>query len=189
MYVALLLAALLDPLARLLHRAIPAWAAALLSLLLLLAVVLGAAYLVASRVAGQISNLTTSLTTSVDQIRGWLGASRGVATSTERLLVTRGAQHALDLVARALVRPGDRIATEALGYAPAWRVFDLAGGVRVPLPVDGGGLRGILALGLLAEIEALLRQRHGGSPYFRLCHYFDLIAGTSTGAIIAAKFL
>jgi hypothetical protein len=54
------------------------------------------------------------------------------------------------------------------------------------LALDGGGLRGILSLAYLAEIEALLRQRHGDSQDFRLSHYFDLIAGTSTGAIIAA---
>jgi len=54
------------------------------------------------------------------------------------------------------------------------------------LALDGGGLRGILTLSYLAEIEALLRERHGGSQDFRLSHYFDLIAGTSTGAIIAA---
>jgi hypothetical protein len=54
------------------------------------------------------------------------------------------------------------------------------------LALDGGGLRGILTLAILARIEALLRERHGGSEDFRLCHYFDLIAGTSTGAIIAA---
>jgi hypothetical protein len=54
------------------------------------------------------------------------------------------------------------------------------------LALDGGGLRGILALGFLGRIEALLRERHGDDPGFRLCHYFDLIAGTSTGAIIAA---
>ena|GEM_PF-307673 len=54
------------------------------------------------------------------------------------------------------------------------------------LSLDGGGVRGIFTLGYLERIEELLRQRHGRSPGFRLCHYFDLIAGTSTGAIIAA---
>jgi uncharacterized protein len=54
------------------------------------------------------------------------------------------------------------------------------------LALDGGGLRGVLTLGYLLRIEALLRERHGGGADFRLCHYYDLIAGTSTGAIIAA---
>lgn len=54
------------------------------------------------------------------------------------------------------------------------------------LALDGGGLRGVLTLGMLREIEALLLARHGNDPDFRLCDYFDLIAGTSTGAIIAA---
>ena len=54
------------------------------------------------------------------------------------------------------------------------------------LALDGGGLRGVLSLGFLARVESLLRERHGGDDSFRLAHYFDLIAGTSTGAIIAA---
>src|SRR5215470_15988643 len=54
------------------------------------------------------------------------------------------------------------------------------------LALDGGGLRGILTLGYLARIEELLRERHKAGDEFRLSHYFDLIAGTSTGAIIAA---
>jgi Patatin-like phospholipase len=54
------------------------------------------------------------------------------------------------------------------------------------LALDGGGLRGILTLGIIKQIEDELRTRHGNDPSFRLCHYFDLIAGTSTGAIIAA---
>jgi hypothetical protein len=54
------------------------------------------------------------------------------------------------------------------------------------LALDGGGLRGILSLGILQRLEDLLRYRHGGGNGFRLAHYFDLIAGTSTGAIIAA---
>jgi len=73
-----------------------------------------------------------------------------------------------------------------------YRVLDRDGHLRADglpkriLALDGGGLRGILTIGILAEIERLLRERHGNSPDFRLCHYFDLIAGTSTGAIIAA---
>jgi len=54
------------------------------------------------------------------------------------------------------------------------------------LALDGGGLRGILTLGILGKIESLIKERQGDEENFRLCHYFDLIAGTSTGAIIAA---
>jgi patatin-like phospholipase/acyl hydrolase len=54
------------------------------------------------------------------------------------------------------------------------------------LALDGGGLRGIVTLGFLEEIEQILRDRHGGGDGFRLSHYFDLIAGNSTGSIIAA---
>ena len=64
--------------------------------------------------------------------------------------------------------------------------FESDGEPKRILALDGGGLRGILTLGILQQIEDELRGRHGGDPGFRLCHYFDLIAGTSTGAIIAA---
>jgi hypothetical protein len=64
--------------------------------------------------------------------------------------------------------------------------FDNDGKPKRILALDGGGLRGILTLSYLAGIEAVLRARHGGSQDFRLSHYFDLIAGTSTGSIIAA---
>jgi len=72
-----------------------------------------------------------------------------------------------------------------------YRVLTLAEHFNAPSPkrilaLDGGGLRGILTLGMLRRIEAILRERHGDDPGFRLCHYFDLVAGTSTGAIIAA---
>lgn len=54
------------------------------------------------------------------------------------------------------------------------------------LALDGGGLRGILALAMLKQVEVILKARHGGKDSFRLSHYFDLIAGTSTGSVIAA---
>jgi patatin-like phospholipase/acyl hydrolase len=54
------------------------------------------------------------------------------------------------------------------------------------LALDGGGIRGLITLGILQEIERLLRQQLGRGDDFRLCQYFDYIAGTSTGAVIAA---
>ena len=53
------------------------------------------------------------------------------------------------------------------------------------LALDGGGIRGALTLGFLEKIETILRDREG-NPNLLLCDYFDLIGGTSTGAIIAA---
>ena len=51
------------------------------------------------------------------------------------------------------------------------------------LALDGGGVRGVLSLAILAKIEQELGRIHGAPV--RLCDYFDLIGGTSTGAIIA----
>lgn len=53
---------------------------------------------------------------------------------------------------------------------------------RRMLALDGGGIRGLLTLGILEHIEKLILER----TKQKLCEYFDYIAGTSTGAIIAA---
>jgi len=54
------------------------------------------------------------------------------------------------------------------------------------LALDGGGVRGILTLAVLERMEGLLRERSADPAGFRLCQYFDLIGGTSTGSIIAS---
>lgn len=61
--------------------------------------------------------------------------------------------------------------------------FKKPGAKRI-LALDGGGVRGLLTIGMLARLEDHLRQR-SGNPNYRLCDYFDLIGGTSTGSIIA----
>jgi hypothetical protein len=58
-------------------------------------------------------------------------------------------------------------------------------GPKKLLAIDGGGIRGVLALEVLQRIEDLLKA-NSGNPDFRLADYFDYIAGTSTGGIIAA---
>jgi hypothetical protein len=60
-----------------------------------------------------------------------------------------------------------------------------APGPKRILALDGGGVRGVIALQALARVEALLRERHG-RPDLVLADYFDLVGGTSTGSIIAA---
>jgi hypothetical protein len=58
-----------------------------------------------------------------------------------------------------------------------------APGPKRLLALDGGGIRGMLSLEILASIERGLRERHGDELV--LSDWFDYIGGTSTGAIIA----
>jgi hypothetical protein len=57
---------------------------------------------------------------------------------------------------------------------------------RKLLALDGGGIRGALTLEMLLALETQLRDATGAGSSFRLADWFDYIAGTSTGAIIAA---
>ncbi|MGE0645458.1 MAG: patatin-like phospholipase family protein [Nitrospira sp.] len=59
-------------------------------------------------------------------------------------------------------------------------------GPKKILALDGGGIRGMMTIEVLAEIENRLRQELKKGAGFRLAHFFDFVAGTSTGAIIAA---
>jgi patatin-like phospholipase/acyl hydrolase len=59
------------------------------------------------------------------------------------------------------------------------------GGQKKILALDGGGIRGALTLGYLKKIETILREKENNQQLV-LSDYFDLIGGTSTGAIIAA---
>ncbi len=57
------------------------------------------------------------------------------------------------------------------------------GGQKKLLALDGGGIRGLITIEVLAKIERLLRDQ-SRNPKLVLADYFDYIAGTSTGAVI-----
>lgn len=59
-------------------------------------------------------------------------------------------------------------------------------GPKKILSLDGGGIRGMICVEVLSEMEELLRRETGSDDNFVLADYFDYISGTSTGAIVAA---
>jgi GntR family transcriptional regulator/MocR family aminotransferase len=69
-----------------------------------------------------------------------LRAVRGLPVTADDIVVTRGSQMALALLGRTLVRPGDVVAVEGLGYRPAWRALAQPGARLAPVPVDAEGL-------------------------------------------------
>ncbi|MFI7673740.1 PLP-dependent aminotransferase family protein [Actinophytocola sp. NPDC049390] len=74
------------------------------------------------------------------EIARHVGLSRSVRVSAEQVLVTNGTQQALDLVARVLLAPGDRVAVEEPGYPPARELFASHGARLAGVPVDAEGV-------------------------------------------------
>lgn len=75
-----------------------------------------------------------------DAVARYVGYARSVRAGADDVVVTGGAQQALDLVARVLLAPGDVVAVEEPGYPPAREAFAAQGARVVGVPVDGDGL-------------------------------------------------
>lgn len=63
----------------------------------------------------------------------------GISAHPDDVVVTTGSQQALDLVARALVDPGDPIVVEASTYSGAINLLSALGARLVPVPSDAEG--------------------------------------------------
>ena len=75
-----------------------------------------------------------------ESIARYIGVSRAVRAEAEDIVVTQGAQQALDLIGRVLLEPGDTVAVEEPGYPPARRLFEAQGARVVGVPVDAEGI-------------------------------------------------
>ncbi|MBK1697017.1 PLP-dependent aminotransferase family protein [Rhodovibrio salinarum] len=73
-------------------------------------------------------------------VAGHLNRVRGLDCTPEQVLITGGAQQALDIVARLLCDPGDRVWMEEPGYPGLRGALAAAGAVPVPVAMDGEGL-------------------------------------------------
>jgi GntR family transcriptional regulator/MocR family aminotransferase len=73
-------------------------------------------------------------------IARYLGTARGVQATPDNIIITSGTQQALDVIARAMLSPGEKIAVEDPGYAPPRQLFKALGLRVVGVPVDRDGL-------------------------------------------------
>ncbi|HEX2043741.1 MAG TPA: PLP-dependent aminotransferase family protein [Acidimicrobiales bacterium] len=70
-----------------------------------------------------------------------LHTREGVPTGPEQILVTTGAQQAINLAAALFVRPGDTVIVESPGFPGVLDVFRAAGARLLTVEVDGEGAR------------------------------------------------
>lgn len=76
-------------------------------------------------------------------LRSWVAASLGRSggpVDADDVVVTHGAQQAIELTVRALVDPGDAVALGDPGYVGAIQALRLAGADLLAIPVDADGL-------------------------------------------------
>jgi 2-aminoadipate transaminase len=98
--------------------------------------------------------LQYSPTEGYQPLREFLAAGmerQGVPAGADNVLITSGSQQALDLLAKLLINPGDRIVVEAPTYLGALQAFNVFGAAYVGLPVDEDGLR-------MEAVEDVLRS-------------------------------
>jgi GntR family transcriptional regulator/MocR family aminotransferase len=66
--------------------------------------------------------------------------TRGIEVDPDQVLITLGSQQGLDLLASALLSPGDTVGVEDPGYLDARHIFARSGAAIEPMAVDGSGL-------------------------------------------------
>jgi GntR family transcriptional regulator/MocR family aminotransferase len=107
-----------------------------------------------------------------------LQATRGLHAAPENLVVTRGSQMALYLVAQAIIRPGDTVAVEHPGYPVAWEVFRRAGAQLCPIEVDAEGIR-------IEPLERLAHERSLRAVFVTPHHQFPTTVTLGAGRRLA----
>jgi GntR family transcriptional regulator/MocR family aminotransferase len=76
-----------------------------------------------------------------EAVANYLSTSRGVKCTAERIAIVSGVQEALDLTARVLLNPGDRVCMENPGYVGARMAFEAVGAKVSAVPLDQEGMK------------------------------------------------
>ncbi len=104
-----------------------------------------------------------------DWITGYLN-SHGIDATSDRIIITSGAQQALDFLGRAFIEPGDGVVMTDPSYLGAIQVFGTYRPHFIAVPMDAEGAR-------LADLEAAFAQK---PKFFYLTPDFCNPAGITT---------
>jgi GntR family transcriptional regulator/MocR family aminotransferase len=86
------------------------------------------------------------------EIAAYLQVARGINCSPAQVFVTSGYRHTVQMIGRALLKPGDRVWVEDPGYPPTRILLGLMNVAAVPVPVDREGM--VVSLGIKAAPRA-----------------------------------
>ena len=83
-------------------------------------------------------------TEGYEPLREWIAANLaryGIHAKLNHVMITTGAQQALDLIAKLFIDRGDRVLVEAPTYLGALQAFNAYGGEYFSVPIDSDGIR------------------------------------------------
>jgi GntR family transcriptional regulator/MocR family aminotransferase len=86
------------------------------------------------------------------EIAAYLHLSRGIDCDPAQIFVTSGYHPTIELIAHALLKPGDRVWVENPGYPPTRELLGHMDIAAIPVPVDGEGM--VVSRGLKAAPRA-----------------------------------
>ncbi len=93
-------------------------------------------------------------------LQGYLWRARGLHCKADDIIVVNGSQQGLDLCARLLVDPGDRVVIENPCYPTARQTFAAAGAHLMPIRVDQDGLQADRLAGITNARMAFITPSH-----------------------------
>ncbi|RCX22876.1 DNA-binding transcriptional MocR family regulator [Fontibacillus phaseoli] len=74
-----------------------------------------------------------------EAMAGYFLQKHGIVAGADEMMVTTGAQQAIDLVSRSLVKPGDTVLIETPTYGPAIELFRQQNAKLIPIPISQEG--------------------------------------------------
>ncbi|WDE05133.1 PLP-dependent aminotransferase family protein [Thalassomonas viridans] len=99
----------------------------------------------------------------IEQVTTYLRRVRGI--TDKEIIAVNGSQEALYLISRLLLKPGDKVAVESLGYRPAWNAFKTAGAELLAIRQHSSGID-------IDQLESLFKQHKVRLIYLTPLHQY-----------------